>query len=341
MSLPKDLVARIEQAFRKRDPEIQSMAIDHIEEIVGGWESPIYSFTSQTMREGGVQSSGHVIRFYTGLEATAKAHKDFRVMERVSQLGVPTPKLDFVIDDTGDDEAYLVMEKIEGKTAAHFLQAKDEVDGRALMELAAYQAMLHGLDWRDIWIPKNAELLARDASGYVEDRLVSLKETIKELGSGDFDCVIAWLDSKVPGNDASPVTFIHNDYHPENAVLREADEALFIIDWGFAEPGDARMDLAWTLLQVSLMLGRNAREAYLSAYEDAASQSVEHLAFFEALKFTERMVTIAQWLQSGFEIPIRKISQESLRGSYKVHIVNVYARLKEVTACTIPLIEAL
>ena len=82
------------------------------------------------------------------------------------------------------------------------------------------------------------------------------------------------------------------------------------------------------------MLGRNAREAYLSAYEDAASQSVEHLAFFEALKFTERMVTIAQWLQSGFEIPIRKISQESLRGSYKVHIVNVYARLKEVTGCT-------
>jgi len=335
MGLSKKLITRIEEQFRLRDSDIRAVEILDIVEITGGWESPIFSFRSKITKSSGSVEQGHVIRFYVGDGAIAQARKDFQIMTRVNQFGVPTPGLEFVIfAEDKPREAYLVMEKIEGPTVAEQKASK-----RAIRGLADYQAVLHKLDWREIWKPEGAqELTGQD---YVRLRMERLKDAISQLEGSDFDCTLAWLEERFPAESSVELSLLHNDYHPENALVREADGAMFIIDWTFAEPGEARMDLAWTLLQVSIMLGAEAREDYLKAYEKELGESVKDLAFFEALKFAERMLTIAQWMQPDFEIPIRKISKDALRGSYKVHVINVYARLKAVTGCEIPLIETL
>lgn len=339
MSLSDELVQKIEAEFRKHDPEIANFAIEEIAEITGGWESPIYSFSLRFQRGSAHFQQGHVIRVYEGANAQAQAQKDFQIMTRVNQFGLPTPAIDFLIMNKDRvDEAYLLMEKIEGETAADFIQAGKDEGGEVLGRLAAYQARLHEMNWRQIWQPQDAEKFS--SKGFARAKLENLRREIAQLGIPDFECCLAWLEERIP-KESAELSLLHNDYHPENALLRNEDGALFLIDWGFAELGDARMDLAWSLLQVSLILGGHARAEYLAAYEDARGATVEHVEFFEALKFTERMATIAQWLQPDFEIPIRKIREDGLRGSYKVHITNVYARLKEITGCTIPLIEAL
>jgi len=335
MSLSKELIQRIEGEFRKRDAGISALEITDIVEITGGWESPIYSFRSKINKASGSVEQGHVIRFYEVDGAIAQARKDFQIMTRVNQFGVPTPTLEFLIlDEDEPGEAYLLMEKIEGPTVAQVAQKEEPIK-----RLAAYQAVLHKIDWPEIWMPEDVHKQA--GTDYVQTRMEKLKGEISQLELPDFDCVLAWLEEHVPVEGSVELSLLHNDYHPENALLRDEDGAMFIIDWTFAEPGDARMDLAWSLLQVSLMLGADAKGEYLRAYEEALGQSVKDLAFFEALKFTERMLTIAQWLQPDFEIPIRKISKEALQGSYKVHVTNVYARLKELTGCEIALIETL
>lgn len=340
MSLSEKLLQRIETEFRQRDKEISDFAIEEIVEITGGWESPIYSFTARFQKGENRFEQGQVIRFYQGAGAQAQARKDFQIMTRVNQFGVPTPGLDFLIlDEGGPQDAYLLMEKIEGQSAARLIRAGQDQQGEVLKRLAAYQARLHEIDWWQIWRPEDAEALV--GQDFIQARLENLRLEIAQLRISDFDCSLAWLEERIPNEDGTNLSLLHNDYHPENALVGSEDGALFLIDWGFAELGDARMDLAWTLLQVSLMLGSNARAKYLAAYEDARGQAVGHLAFFEALKFSERMATIAQWLQPDFEIPIRKIREAGLQGSYKVHVINVYDRLKEITGCKIPLIETL
>ena len=68
---------------------------------------------------------------------------------------------------------------------------------------------------------------------------------------------------------------------------------------------------------------------------------MEYLEYFEAVKFSERMLTIATWLDESVVIPVKKITREAIRGEYKIHVLNVYARLKEVTGLELPTIENL
>ena len=59
------------------------------------------------------------------------------------------------------------------------------------------------------------------------------------------------------------------------------------------------------------------------------------------LKLGARLITIALWLDEDVEIPVPKITKDSIRNEYKVHVLNVYDRVKEITRLEIPLFEGL
>ena len=92
---------------------------------------------------------------------------------------------------------------------------------------------------------------------------------------------------------------------------------------------------------MDVMVGPQYREELLKRYEKLAGKAVENLEYFEAVKFSERMLTIATWLDESVAIPVKKITKEAIRGQYKVHVLNVYARLKEITGLELPTIENL
>ena len=150
---------------------------------------------------------------------------------------------------------------------------------------------------------------------------------------------MSWLrEREAMGFSTQPV-LIHNDFHPQNTLLREG--SLVIIDWSFAEVGDFRMDLAWSILLFNVMAGGDHRVALKKAYERAADSHIENFGFFEALKFTMRMVTIGTWLDEAVMIPVAGITKHAIRTDYKIHIMNPYRRLKEITGLEIATIEEL
>jgi len=71
----------------------------------------------------------------------------------------------------------------------------------------------------------------------------------------------------------------HGDYHPWNALLRESDDAAFVIDWTQADVSDYRFDLGWTLVMMRTNFGRETRDAALSSYERASGHFVPDVEF--------------------------------------------------------------
>ena len=53
------------------------------------------------------------------------------------------------------------------------------------------------------------------------------------------------------------------------------------------------------------------------------------------------MLTIATWLDKSVTIPVPKITRDAIRGDYKIHVLNVYRRLKQILAYSLPTFENL
>jgi Ser/Thr protein kinase RdoA (MazF antagonist) len=157
----------------------------------------------------------------------------------------------------------------------------------------------------------------------------------------DFKGLLEWLDVKRKQVKDTDLVFLHNDFHPENVIVDDASEELFVLDWGFAGMGDRRSDLAWTLHQLLFMLGAEARSAYLDFYEQAFGRTIENLEFFEVLKLAQRLSTIGLWLNPDYAHPIKKIDAEAIRTSYRIHVERVYQRVREMTGVEIRLFEEL
>jgi len=234
-----------------------------------------------------------------------------------------------------DAKAYLVMEKIEGTLARH------SIGDKLLAQQAHIQAKLHQLGIQalgeKLLTTMNDPLAASD----LELLLNELEDQIEHHQLKGFVQLIGYLHEKLGRVQRGKPTLLHNDFHPENVIVQEKDEALFVIDWGFANFGDARMDLVWTLLQIEHMHGKPERRKYLDYYEQASGNAISDLEFFEVLKLGQRLVTIATWLLPNFATPIKKIDAKAIRGDYKVHVLKVYARMKEILGSPIELFEKL
>ena len=124
-------------------------------------------------------------------------------------------------------------------------------------------------------------------------------------------------------------------------MIREDDGQLVVLDWSFADIGDFRLDLAWSALLVGVTAGERYRDVLIQRYQAVSGLDVENFSYFEVLKLGARLITIALWLEESVVIPVSKITKQAIRSEYRVHVLNVYNRVKEITLLPIPLFEGL
>ena len=150
-----------------------------------------------------------------------------------------------------------------------------------------------------------------------------------------------WLEERVEQGASTEYCLMHNDYHPQNLMLSSKDHQLTILDWSFVEIGDFRLELAWSALLFGVMFGEQYRLPLMEFYEEIRGRPIQHFKYFEVLKLTQRMLTIATWLDKSVTIPVPKITRDAIRGDYKIHVLNVYRRLKQILAYSLPTFENL
>ena len=336
MAFSAELQQRLSHELLKALKADKAGQISDVEEIMGGWESQIFSFQMELFSKGKSKIQHFVVRFYETGSVDASVAKDLRMMNAMKLLGLSVPQALVGLPSTSKDaKAYLVMEKIEGKLARFAIGAD------LLARQAQIQAKLHSLDIQTFEPNLMNFLSDPEISGDLERIVIEQEKKIERYQLSGFDQMQGYLREKMGVVHSRKAVLLHNDFHPENVIVRDKDEVLFIIDWGFADFGDARMDLAWTLLQIQHMQGSKERDEYLQDYEKAAGHEIIDLAFFEVLKLGARLVTLATWLLADFEAPIKKIDADAIRGTYKVHVINVYERVKEILGTPIEVFENL
>lgn len=343
-SLIENRKQRLETSLRRNYPDRAKLNIVDVEEIMEGWETQIYSFSLSYEQGDELFSEELVARFFQGPQKRKQAQKEYEIMDRVRYLGIPVPRVDLLVTDRPAlDDAFIVMEKIKGGPLLDRLENASEREILELMKLmVAHFVRIHQLPWQQIldgerlFIPERNEPL-----DFINSRLAAMKQTVRRYQLPEFYPYLCWIKERIELGASTRICVLHSDYHPQNILLRGDTGELSIVDWSFAEIGDYRLDLAWTVLLFGVMVGPQYREAMVQNYEELSGRCVENFEYFEAVKFTERMLTIATWLDESLVIPVNKITREAIRGEYKIHVLNVYARLKEVVGLELPIIENL
>ena len=330
---------RLEEFLRQQFPELKNLKILEMRDLGEGWETDLYHLKLEATQNGELATPELVLRLYKGSDPLEKAKKEFSMMTGMARYEIATPRVDALVTDISVlEHPFIVMEHVQGGT----LEMKIKLEGASpwLDPMLETLVRIHRVPWAELNSQTERPIpTSDDPLAYVRGMLDEMEQIVEGYGLDDFEPMVGWLgEREVMGSATEPV-LLHNDYHPQNILLR--DNSLVVIDWSFAEVGDFRIDLAWTVLLFGVMAGGDYRAALLDAYERAAGSPVENLEFFEALKFGMRMVTIGMWLDEGVEIPVAGITKQTIRGDYKIHVMNPYRRLKEITGLGIRTMEEL
>jgi len=330
---------KLAEFLRRQYPKLEGLEIQELSELGEGWETDLFRLKLAGKQNGAPESVELVLRLYKGNDPLEKAQKEFSLMKDMKRFGVATPRVDALVTDRSIlEHPFIVMEYIKGGT----LETRIGSNGVShwLGPMMEVLASIHAVPWSGL-VPKQKGPFATEAEpfAYVGRLLDEMDQVIERYGLVDFKPTLGWLHEREALGSSTQPTLIHNDYHAQNILLK--DDALVVIDWSFAEIGDFRMDLAWSTLLLGVMVGGDYRAAMLEAYEQAAGTHIENFEFFEALKFAIRMVTIGMWLDEAVVIPVAGITKQAIRGDYKVHVLNPYRRLKDITGLEIPTIEEL
>jgi aminoglycoside phosphotransferase (APT) family kinase protein len=128
----------------------------------------------------------------------------------------------------------------------------------------------------------------------------------------------------------------HRNYTLSNVIVGPSG-AMSVVDWGW-QIGDARFDLAWTLLDLERAGMAELRDEVLAEYERVTGAPVADLAYFE-------VIAALRWLMDAVHEARRagtlKPGQELLREAMLPAVREAAAKIAAHTGIELPAAEVL
>lgn len=324
--------------YIKKYPEKVNLTISEVEDITSGWETEIHTFIIEFEEDGRQIREERVIRLYPGFKSAEKAAHEFRVINRLLEVGYPVPEV-YQLDTDGIDlgKPFIIMEWVKGRNMLDELPECSEERLEQLMGVFIKLLVdLHSLDVSLVF-PDREDT---NTINYIDGILKYYEDRTAQSGISWLDPLIRWLDERK--SSVSPVkhSVIHKDFGPMNIMLRE-DGSPVVIDWGTATVGDRRDDLAWSILLAITMWDPSVRETIISAYESISGSEVRDYEYFEVLSVLRRLTDFAVSLTCGAEeMGMRPEAVELMRES-EGFFQRVYDILIARTGLRIPEFEDL
>jgi aminoglycoside phosphotransferase (APT) family kinase protein len=248
-----------------------------------GATSMMYSFVLTYISEGLKQRKDFVLRLYKG-GSEKNALKEFSLLKTLKGYNIPVPTAYcFEVDDRIMGKPFMIMEKIMGKNASHYLN--DDVKAQIIIDkMAKILARLHKVDPNCI---QNSSLLQQQYELRLQ-RLLKIRFFIKKrcmnflgfcpLRERRFIKAVKRLEEAK--SEKFRPTLVHLDYEPDHVLVSNGE--FIIVDWGEASIGDPAFDVAWTYHK--LRLGREMAkvdlgEHFVKSYEKYMGQKLVNLQF--------------------------------------------------------------
>lgn len=285
------------QAF----PDWQVTEVSGVTDISTGWESELYSFVLECGPPANRRREALILRLYPGDGGAAKAAHEFHSLRRLRRAGYPVPEaLALEREDAPFGRPFILIEKIDGEVMWPLMSRSSVEAQEALLTLfCKLFVQLHALDWRAF-----ADDADRDSAGdrhlFVDRWLRVARDTLDRSPHADFLPAVAWLEGQRDALACDRASPVHQDFHPNNVLVRP-DGSAVVIDWtGFAV-SDARFDLAWTLVLAHAYAGAEMRDRILREYERLTGAAVRQVECFEVCACARRLYDIAVSLSDGAE----------------------------------------
>jgi aminoglycoside phosphotransferase (APT) family kinase protein len=217
------------------------------EEITGGWDTYIFVFRLAP-GDGGLPLPPEllerdlILRIYQGDAGLAKGEREFRVQTRLAEAGYPAPK-PFLLETDRSllGQAFMVMEKLPGRTMMDVMASSGPVTALRMMKLLAdTHTRLHDLDGVRLGLAEP------DARSQLENALRGARRLIEEDGVRALAPVVSWVEDRRSELPQEGSSVLHLDFHPLNVLVHEG-EVSGVIDWPNATVGDAYVDVASTV----------------------------------------------------------------------------------------------
>jgi aminoglycoside phosphotransferase (APT) family kinase protein len=284
-----------------------SSTLTDIRRLRGGISSHMHALT---LRSPAGARRRLVLRRYreeTG-DGPATASLEWRLLSELRDSPVPAPQpiwADF--DGTVLGQPAIITEFLPGRP----LVAPRELDAWT-RQLAETLAGIHALPvtrfdflplWdmdRDRWM-RTPEVAERTLTGMGIDG----PRAVASLKTGP-----ASLPSKSP-------SVLHWDYWPGNTLWTRR-RLTGVVDWAMASLGNARYDVAYCRLDMSLFFGAEAAGLFTRAYRDAAGHTLEDLPYWDLFASLRALLEVGEW-----GLPYESLGKRDVPGSL------VLTRLRE------------
>ncbi|MCI2429289.1 phosphotransferase [Candidatus Acetothermia bacterium] len=320
-------------------PTKSGLQVKEFANITDGWESEIYSFVAEYGPATGRLRETLVLRLYSGENAHTKAAHEFHTISQLHRAGYPVPQV-FLVEHEHSPfrRPFVIMEKIDGQVMWPLLSSSSPEKRRYLLTLfCTLFVQLHALDWR--LFVGDADRCS-DPYFSVDRWLDGARRTLNTSPQIGFLPIVEWLQDRRDDLLCPRPSPVHQDYHPNNVLMRD-DGSAVVIDWTGFDVSDARFDLGWTLVLAHAYAGEYMCSNILQEYERLSEAVVKHIECFEVCACARRLFDIAVSLSAGAERRgMRREAITMIKQQREAH-QRVYDLLLERTEIRITAIERL
>lgn len=316
------LVERLVPYLESLYPDRSSISVTNLEEINMGWETELFTFEVDSIKNGDPIIEYRVLRVFQGDSAARKSAKEYYLMSKLDEVGYPVPRV-YSLELSGETigKPFILMERILGNTLdATYRNETPEDLRKGLRRLIGLFVWLHRLDitpFKDIIeLPFYDDHIQYNLDWYwrrAQEQLSWMKP------------VVDWLRERKSLIDPMPQSLLHMDYHGMNVMLRE-DDSEAVIDWGASCIGDYRMDLGWTMLLYTTFGGDMFRDPILAEYTENRGRRVKYIEYFEVMATARRIIDFVITMEGdvgsvGLKSEVVEMMKESKDHYHRVHDV--------------------
>jgi aminoglycoside phosphotransferase (APT) family kinase protein len=298
-----DMRPRLEDFFRQRSDDPDTVKVTDYQSIVGGYSRAMARFWVEdaTGRRGYVVRSDppagqSILDTDRGQEWALLS-----VLHEAGTIPLPAPRW---FDSTGEElgSPAIIMDMIEGDsvlTAARRAEDTSEFPAFA-QRVSELAAAVHTLDIDCL----PAHMDTPDSwDDYIEARIQRWVDAEQAHVSSDplMRYIASWLRANKP--PPAPFRLVHGDFQIAN-VLVDEDRSYFLVDWELGHIGDPREDLGWSVLAAVLQppdVVAGNEEAFYARYRELTGLTEEQVnprtvAFFTVLASDSVFISVTEQL---------------------------------------------
>jgi aminoglycoside phosphotransferase (APT) family kinase protein len=105
---------------------------------------------------------------------------------------------------------------------------------------------------------------------------------------------------------------VHDDFWPGNTIWSR-QRLTGVVDWGEAKIGDPRLDVGQCRVDLAMMLGPDAADAFLRAYAATTGDELSSMWFWDLYSARGALPAIHYWLDGYHDLGLTDLTLTAMR----------------------------